>query len=236
MAFFLRKTKAQILVNGKHTHQQHPTTHSSIYYNFIKIMGYSNKLLFTQYLTKHINYFLYCNSMIKKKEEQGFFSKKNIMSLIIVFLMVSSILAIWQGSQDPNAVPSYNDHDVSLDGSKYRIDSDFGDIYGYSYPTALESIALDPAFVQYLSSSSNIVVLFDPADPLLPYIEVLRKELALEDLPLFSKTASFGIIQANESYPYPVVSCATTTEPTLFLRTDNMTATRMYQDAGCIVL
>lgn len=174
--------------------------------------------------------------MVKKKEEQGFFSKKNVMSLIIVFLMISSILAIWQGSQDPNSLPSYNDHDVSLDGNKYRIDSDYGDIYGYSYPSALESITLDPAFVQYLSSSSTLVVLFDPIDPSLPYIEVLRKELALEDLPLFSKTASFGITQVNESYPYPVVSCATTTQPTLYLRTDNTTTTRIYQDTGCIVL
>ncbi|MEK6868019.1 MAG: hypothetical protein AABX98_04300 [Nanoarchaeota archaeon] len=175
--------------------------------------------------------------MLKKKEEKGFFSKKNIMSLIIVFIMVSSILAIWQGSQDPNEVPSYNDYDVSLDDTRtYRIDSDYGDVYGYSYPTALESIALDPAFVQYLLSSSSIVVLFDPIDPMLPYVEVLRKELAREDLSLFSKTASFGITQANESYSYPVVSCATTIEPTLFLRTDNMTTTRIYQDTGCIVL
>ncbi len=174
--------------------------------------------------------------MVKKKEEQGFFSKKNIMSLIIVFLMVSSILAIWQGSQDPNALPSYNNHDVSLDGSKYTIESDYGAISGYSYPTPLESITLDPAFVQYLSSSSSILILFDPTDPLLPYIEVLRKELSLEDFPLFSTSASFGITQANESYSYPVVSCATTTEPTLFLRTDNMTSTRIYQDSGCIVL
>jgi hypothetical protein len=174
--------------------------------------------------------------MVKKKEEQRFFSKKNIMSLIIVFLMVSSILAIWQGSQDSNALPSYNDHDVSLDGDKYKIESDYGAIYGYSYPTALESIALDPAFVQYLSSSSNILLLFDPVDPLLPYIEVLRKELALEDLPLFSKTASFGITDVDDSYSYPIVSCATTTEPALFLQTDNMTTTRIYQDGGCIVL
>ncbi len=60
------------------------------------------------------------------------------MSFIIVFLMVSSILAIWQGTGSSSDIPSYNDYDISLDGNKYKIKSDFGTIFGYTYPSVLE--------------------------------------------------------------------------------------------------
>ncbi len=174
--------------------------------------------------------------MPQKKDENTFFTKKNIMSLIIVFLMISSVLAIWQGSQDPNELPSYNDNDIFLEDNKYRIETAYGNIYGYFYPTVLESIALEQTLVTFIFSSPTIIVLFDPTDPHISYIEVLRRDLAFDDLPLLGKTVSFGITEVNEIYPYTVVQCATTSEPTLYLRTDNTTTLKIYQDAGCVVL
>jgi len=65
--------------------------------------------------------------MIKKKEE-GFWTRKNIMSLIIVFLMISSVLAIWQGTQSSSdTIEPYNDHDISFTDEGFFIESDYGD-------------------------------------------------------------------------------------------------------------
>ena len=113
------------------------------------------------------------------------------MSFIIVFLMVSSILAIWQGTGSSSDIPSYNDYDISLDGNKYKIKSDFGTIFGYTYPSVLEKYSFDSSFVAYILSSSTIVVLFDPNDAALAYIEVLRLDLGQEDFPTLGKSVSW---------------------------------------------
>jgi len=175
---------------------------------------------------------------MKKKEESTFFNKKNIMSFIIVFLMVSSILAIWQGTSSSSDVPSYNDHDISLDGNKYKIESEYGPVYGYTYPSVLETYSFDSSFTTYLLSSPTALVLFDPTDPGLAYIEVLRLDLGQEDFPTLGKSVSFAVTEETTAYPYPVVSCASTSVPTLYLRTDNTTnsTSSIFQDGGCIVL
>lgn len=175
--------------------------------------------------------------MALRKEENSFFSKRNVISLFIILIMVSSILAIWQGSTSSNTIPEYNDYEVRLEETHYVIASDFGDVSGYTYPGSLEAIPLEDSYVQYLLSSSELYILFDPQDENIPVIEVLRSELAQQDFSGLGKTVGFAVTQGNETYAsYPVMSCDTTPLPTLYLHTLNTTTTRIYQDAGCIVL
>jgi hypothetical protein len=168
-------------------------------------------------------------------EEKKFFSKKNIMGMIIVFLMVFSVLGIWQGSSD--ALPKYNGLKVTQNDNQYSIKTDKGIITGYVYPSYLEYISLDttmPAYI-FVEYSPSIVVLFDPTDKALSYIEVLRMELA-QQLPLLGKTVSYGITQVNETYSYPVVNCSSTT-PVIFLKTSAATNTsHIYGEENCLVL
>lgn len=175
--------------------------------------------------------------MIKKKED-GFWSKKNIMSLVIVFLMISSVLAIWQGSQSSssNSIDPYNDHDIIFSDEGFFIESDFGDIHGYSYPSSLEAISFDTALVRYLQSSPQVLVLFDPEDTALEYIEILRSDLAVDDFPSLGQEASFALTTNSSQYSYPVLSCADASLPTLYLHTANVTVPIIYQHGGCVVL
>ncbi len=173
--------------------------------------------------------------MVNNKENK-LFSKKNIMGMIIVFLMVFSILGIWQGSQDET--PSYNGYPVKQEDNKYVIKSDNGVVSGYTHPAYVDTIALDTSLPAYVSLyySSYVIVLFDPTDTALPYIEVLRMDLAQEDLLHLSKSVSFGITQANESYSYPIVNC-TSSVPVLYLRTNSLnSSSRIYEDENCLVL
>lgn len=171
--------------------------------------------------------------------EKKLFSKKNIMGMIIVFLMVFSILGIWQGSQD--SLPKYHGFKVTQNDNKYAIKTDKGIVSGYTYPAYLEAISLDTTLPAYISVfySPALVVLFEPTDKALPSIEVLRMELA-QELPLLAKTVSYGVTQASETYPYPVVNCSSTT-PVIFLRTSTTTSTtlgttHMYGQENCLVL
>ncbi len=175
--------------------------------------------------------------MFKKKDE-GFWSRKNIMSLIIVFLMISSVLAIWQGSQSnsSNTIESYNDHDITFTDEGFFIESDYGDIHGYNYPSSLESIPFDSALALYFQSSSQVVVLFDPGDSALKYIEILRSDLAQDDFPALGQDVSFALTSNSSLYSYPVLDCASTALPTVYLHTANVTSLLIYQNHGCIVL
>ncbi len=168
-------------------------------------------------------------------EEKKLFSKKNIMGMVIIFLMVFSVLGMWQGSDD--SLPKYNGFKVTQKDNKYEIKTEKGTISGYTYPSYLEHIYLDTKMPAYVSIyySPAVVVLFDPTDKALPYIEVLRMELA-QELPLLAKTVSYGITQANETYSYTVVNCSSTT-PVVFLRTSNTTnTTQIYEQENCLVL
>ena len=171
-----------------------------------------------------------------KKEENKIFSKRNIISFFIILVMVSSILAIWKGSSDTNTTPDYNDHKVKLENNKYVIDSDFGEVSGYNYPSFLETIPLNIGYVNYILSSNELYILFDPHDENLPVIEVMRSDLAQQDFYTLGKAVGFAVTAANETYPYPVLACNATALPTLYLHTHNLSNATIYQDHGCIVL
>lgn len=171
---------------------------------------------------------------------KDFFSKKNIVSLFIIIVMVSSILAIWQGASDSNQVSKYNGYSIRILNEKYQIETDTANVYGYTYPSFLEYIPLDKGYVNYLLSSDTVFILFEPADENIAVIEVLRSELAQQDFYILGKMVNFGLITANETYNYPVLSCSNITQPALYLHTINITLnitpSRIYQEQGCIVL
>ncbi len=169
-----------------------------------------------------------------QEEKNKILSKRNVVSFFIIFLMVSSILAIWQGST--SSIPSYNGHKVILEGNVYAIKSDVGTAYGYTYPSSLESIPVDSVFLATVSSTSEFIILFDPEDPSIKYIDLLRSELAQRDLPTLKKSVGFGVTMNSSLYPYPVFNCTTIPFMTLFLRTANGTITQLYQDGNCLVL
>ncbi|MFA6888809.1 MAG: hypothetical protein WC254_04920 [Candidatus Woesearchaeota archaeon] len=170
------------------------------------------------------------------KEEKKIFSKKNIMGMIIVFLMVFSVLGMWQGSDD--GMPDYNEFKVTQKDNKYEIKTDKGIVQGYTYPGYLEGIPLDTTLLVYTSLlySPTVTILFDPADPALAYVEVLRMELVQQDFMLLGKSVAFAITQANDAYQYPVVNCSSTS-PIVYIHTTNTTTfAQIYQDENCLVL
>jgi len=170
------------------------------------------------------------------EEEKKLFSKKNIMGMIIVFLMVFSVLGIWQGSD--NGMPDYNEFKITQKDNKYEIKTDKGTVQGYTYPGYLEGISLDTTLSAYVSLlySPYVTILFDPADPALAYVEVLRMELAQTDLSPLGKSVAFAVTQANDTYQYPVANCSSTA-PIIYIHTTNTTTTaQIYQDENCLVL
>lgn len=169
------------------------------------------------------------------KEEHKLFNKRNVVSFFIIFLMVSSILAIWQGSSSPS-IPAYNGNKVTLEGNLYAIKSDIGTAYGYTYPSSLENIPLDSVFLKAVSSASELMILFDPNDENIAYVDILRSELAQRDLLVLKKSVGFSVTTNSSLYHYPVFNCTTIPYVTLYLRTRNGTSTQLSHEGNCLLL
>jgi len=150
--------------------------------------------------------------------------------------MASSILAIWNGSDDSSSLPDYNGHKIKLDGNYYVIKTDYGDVYGYTYPSYLETIEFVKSLSNAINPAGEIIILFDPDDEYINYIELFRSELAQRDLYNLGKTASFAITKENDEYSFPVLDCESAPVATIYLRTINLTTSHIYQEGNCIIL
>jgi hypothetical protein len=173
---------------------------------------------------------------MQRKKNESWFSTKNVVSLFFIMLMATSILAIWQGSTDPNALDPYNGHKISIEGDSYVIKTDLGEVNGYTYPSYLETITLEPWQLATLQGADSIVILFDPQDEYIAYIDVLRSHLGSYDLYQLGTLVSFAITQEDEAYPYDLLDCTTAPIGTLYFRTVEFSQTQIYNEDNCLVL
>jgi hypothetical protein len=174
---------------------------------------------------------------MRRNKKQSWFSTKNVVSLFFILLMATSILAIWQGSgADSSGLEPYNDHDVTIKGSSYLIETDYGDVKGYTYPSYLETIDLEAWQIARIRNVNSVVVLFDPDDVGISYVDVLRSHLASSDLANLGIMVSFAITDKHEAYAYEVMDCVSVPEGTLYLRTTELAQTQIYMQDNCLVL
>jgi hypothetical protein len=185
---------------------------------------------------KYINYYLALDGMMKKKTNT-IFSMKNVLSLFFVLLMATSIFAIWQGgSSGDSGLEPYKKHAITIDGSGLVIESAYGNVYGYTYPSELESIGVDTAFLEAVLASDEIVVLFDPDDAAIDYIDTLRSQLALRDVIGLGKTTRFAITTESDVYAYDVLDCTTVPIVLVYMHTVENAVSQIYQQGNCLVL
>lgn len=169
----------------------------------------------------------------REKKKQTFWNKKNIVSLFIVLIMISSLLALYKGSQ--NYVGEYNDYKFMMENSMFSTKIDGEKVYFFSMPEQTLHINISEDIKEELKYASTINVLFSPYDLNIEVIEVIRRSLALDDLPVTGKSATFSISEYNETYEMlPMYSCENVTLTTLFLKTENETS--IYKQDKCIVL
>jgi hypothetical protein len=174
---------------------------------------------------------------MRRNKKESWLSTKNMVSLFFIMLMATSILAIWQGAgSDPNGLEPYNGYDIVIEGSSYSIESDIGEVRGYTYPSYLETITLEDWQLASFQEAGIVVILFDPTDEAISYIDVLRSHLASRDLYGLGKQAGFAITQESDDYLYDVMDCTTAPAGTLYLRTTAAATTQIYLEDNCLVL
>ncbi|MBT4540679.1 hypothetical protein HOC35_04145 [Candidatus Woesearchaeota archaeon] len=168
-----------------------------------------------------------------RKEKKSFFNKKNIIGLLIAFVMVSSLLGAWQGGYV--AMDKYKD--FKFRSKEYNV---FGKIDGewiqFKYhPTELESIEASPEALQTIKDSKMIYVTFDPEDKQIGAIELARIEIIESFSSEFNIYPVVGVTMNSSQYQaYPLMTCdnATSIIPVLYLKSSN--ETKITKEGDCI--
>ena len=177
----------------------------------------------------------------KKKKKSKFFNKKTVIGLLVAFVMVSSLLAAWQGGS--TALDPYNGYKFKTKGydqyGEYNVFGKVNDewIEFWYHPSDLEQMEVSALVIPTLKNSKMVYLTFDPDDKQISEIELARMELSesfayeYNIFPLIGVTAN-----ATEYQDFPIVDCRNATQliPVLYLKSGN--ETKINQEGNCMYL
>lgn len=170
-----------------------------------------------------------------KKDQEGLFSKKNMMSLFIIIIMVLSVLG-YVLLQDTDGSYSFKYNDLlfkeTQEGYSFKID---GKTYYAKYPpTQVEHIKMDSVIIDKIKNSPMIYVTYDPESKYLETKGMVNFELTQEIPAITGAYISSGLTNKND-YGTTIITCDNSTEqvPVIYLMDSNQTET--YSEGGCII-
>ncbi len=169
-----------------------------------------------------------------RNKKESWWNKKNIVSLFIVLIMVSSLLALWEGSS--NDAGKYGDYKFTMEGNgMYSTEINDEKVYFFSLPDQISGIEIAEDISEELKFSDRLYFLFNPKDENIEVIEVLRRSFAEDEFPLLGKNMFFGVSEYDETYSsLPVYNCENATMTTILMETREDVG--IYREGGCIVL
>ena len=166
-----------------------------------------------------------------KKKEKRFFNKKNIVGLFIAFIMVSSLLAMWEGG----VIEKYNGFKIKTDGNTLQAKIN-GEWINFEYtPSALDEMDISPEAMLTLKNSNMVYFTFDPEDKLIKEIELTRMVLGESLENDFNIYTPSGVTEQVDPYSaLPLIDCTNATSfiPVVYFKYLN--ETKITQEDNCI--
>ncbi len=171
----------------------------------------------------------------RRKRENKFFNKKTIIGLLVAFVMISSLLAAWEGSS--TALDKYNGY--KFKANEYNIFGKIGEewIEFNNHPSSLETIEVAEPAIQKLKDSKMIYLTFDPEDNAIKDIELARMKLSESLTTEFGIYSSVGASMNSTAYQaYPLIDCNNATQfiPVVYLKSNN--ETKINIENNCIFI
>lgn len=179
----------------------------------------------------------------QQQKKKPLFNIKVVICLFFAFIMISSILAIWQGSTETSY--SYGDYDFSLEGNYYTTKVAGKKVYFHVLPEVVSNIVVPVEIVQSLHDAPLWTIAFAPDDSLLNAIELVRSEFVLQDKKGIGKEIVFAIANDNSTddsektdvtaayKAFPTITCTDTQKGIVVLRTGVTMQT--LQEDNCII-
>ena len=168
---------------------------------------------------------------MRRQEKQGLFSKKNMVSFFIVFIMISSVVGFMWGRSD-NRKEKYNGIPFEVKDKQWVTVINDAQVGFDFFPTEVESIELSPDIMARLSNTLEIDTTYDINDTNKEAIALAQYKmgLMLNNLNIFVRR---GLIGENDLLP--IINCDDSTDlvPVIYFRSSN--ETKVFLEDDCII-
>jgi hypothetical protein len=175
---------------------------------------------------------------MRRKKEDGIFSKKNMIGIFIALIMIMSGVGYMVVQNSPEEGTSYKGHRFSGTYGSWMTEAG-GRVVKFSYhPAEVETVGLDPQILGYLNSTKMVYLSFAPDDSAIEQIELARNELDSLLPDLFGIYTVPGVTNATGAYSrFPVITCANATlfVPVIQIRS-GAAESSIHTAGNCIVL
>ena len=168
-----------------------------------------------------------------RQEKKKLFSKQNIVSLFIVFIMVSSVIGYMFG-RDGGEKLKYGDHSFLRRGREWVLRTDKGELTFDYFPAEVENINLSSGVVDLLNEKKEIDSTSSANDSYAEAIALAQYSL-MQNLDKISDTyLRIGMIDENE-FSLPIITCEDATEsvPVLYFKKSDVTKVEVKDN--CII-
>lgn len=169
------------------------------------------------------------------KQQSKIFNKKNLIGGIIVLIMVSSILGVFQGN---TLTTKYNKFRIKqdLDANKYLIKVE-GKEYSFDFhPKTVEVIPLEQDIIPLLKQGKMQYLTFNPDSNLISEIEYTRLNLEKLFPESFSIYLSSGVTNQTAAYAMlPLITCINATDAIKVIEIKQGNETKVYIKNNCII-
>lgn len=165
-------------------------------------------------------------------KKESFFSKKNMVSLFIIIIMVSSVMGfIW--GRDSTDTQRYNGYKFLLKNNRWILNVDKNKELSFNYlPQEVENINLSQDIVNSLSDKIEIDLTYDIDDDFAQTIAIAQQEMANNLNNIYIRNG----LTNETSYNIPIITCTNATEqiPVIYIQKSNQTSLSF--DNNCIII
>ncbi len=172
---------------------------------------------------------------LQDKQQSKIFNKKNVIGGMIILIMVSSVLAVFQGN---SITTRYNNLKIKqdLNTNKYLVKV-AGKEYTFDFhPNTVEVIPLDQEIIPILKQSKMQYITFNPDSALISEIEYTRFNLEALFPQTFSISLSTGVVNQTAAYTaFPLITCMNATDVVKVIELKQGNETKIYKENNCII-
>lgn len=169
---------------------------------------------------------------MKKQERKKLFSKEGVITLMIIFVMTSSVIGFMWGKDTQNTM-KYKDFDFLRQNNQWLLKTKTVDFIFDYFPSEVESISIPNEAVQKLKGTVEIDITYDLNNTYARSIATIQYNLE-QNLRTFNIYLRKGFT-SNNTYNMPTITCNDSTDivPVIYFKESN--ETKVFIENNCII-